>query len=271
MNSLTIIPTYFCQYKCPFCIHREKNIDKEPHYLSDEYIKKFLEKNGDKFDRIIISGGEPLSYPKVYFDRIVNYAKNATNDVIISSFPTNIENYRDDVEYSLSYDFLSRSHAYDAWHNLLNFPKEFDLVMELTPQLYAMHPNAIFRKLTLLKNMRSVELKPVYKTQFTNWKFSQDYCDRYVKAFISSKLNLKYINVNKEKIKIINHIPSNYENKEYTNYCLLPNERLAIETYDDLSGNFLYQDIKPTDIGIIKPRYRTICNIYSEEIIKSGL
>ena len=76
MNSLTIIPTYFCQYKCPFCIHREKNIDKEPHYLSDEYIKKFLEKNSDKFDRIIISGGEPLSYPKVYFDRIVNYAKN---------------------------------------------------------------------------------------------------------------------------------------------------------------------------------------------------
>lgn len=76
MISLTIIPTYFCQYKCNFCFHKEFNIDKEPYYLPDEYIDKFLSKNKGKFDKIIISGGEPMTYPKVYFNRLIDSAKN---------------------------------------------------------------------------------------------------------------------------------------------------------------------------------------------------
>ena len=52
MRSLTIIPTSFCKYNCAFCYN--KNNDKEPTYLDDKKIKKFLEKNGHLFDIIMI-------------------------------------------------------------------------------------------------------------------------------------------------------------------------------------------------------------------------
>jgi sulfatase maturation enzyme AslB (radical SAM superfamily) len=270
MFSLTIIPTFYCQYKCNFCFHKDRNIDKEPYYLPDDYIKSFLEKHGNKFDKIIISGGEPMLYPKVYFDRIVDYAKKVTDNVVINTFPTKLDNYRDDVNYLISYDFVSRPHAFDAWNNMLKFPKKFDVVMTLTPQLFSLHPNNIFKKLTLLKNINSVELKPFIKLSNLSWKASQDYCDKYMKAFISSKLNLNYMNINKEKIKIINGFESNYKENDMINYCLLPNKKLAVESYNDITEIFEYKDIKISDLGIIKPAYKTVCDIYSNEIINHG-
>lgn len=270
MISLTIIPTYFCQYKCNFCFHKEFNIDKEPYYLPDEYIDKFLSKNKDKFDKIIISGGEPMTYPKVYFNRLIDSAKKITNNVVIHTFPTKMDNYRDDVDYLISYDFVSRPYAYDAWHNMLNFPKKFDIIMTLTPQIFALHPNNIFKKLTLLKNINSIELKPMLKIPNMNWKVSQEYCNKYMKAFISSKLNLQYININKEKINFINNLESKYKEDEYINYCLLPDKRLVVESYNDITELFEYKDISISDIGNVLPKYKPVCDIYSQEIIDHG-
>ena len=142
--------------------------------------------------------------------------------------------------------------------------------MTLTPQIFTFHPNAIFKKLAILKNIRSVEMKPLLKINNLNWRISQDYCNKYMKAFISSKLNLQFTNVNKEKIKIMNGIISNYNPDEHINYVLLPNKRLVVESYNELSGNFEYQDIKDNEIGIIKPKYYSICDIYSDEIVNHG-
>ena len=269
MFSLTIIPTYFCQYRCNFCFHKENNIDRQPYYLPDEYIDDFLSKNKEKFDKIIISGGEPMTYPKVYLDRLVNSAKKVTDNVVIHTFPTNMNNYRDDVEYLISYDFVSRPYAYDAWQNMLKFPKKFNVIMTLTPQIFALHPNNIFKKLTLLKNINSVELKPMLKIPNLNWKVSQEYCDKYIKAFISTKLNLQYTIVNKEKVKFINNQKSNYKD-DYINYCLLPDKRLVVESYNDITEIFEYQDINLSDIGMILPKYKPVCNIYSNEILEYG-
>lgn len=268
MRSLTIIPTQFCKYKCNFCYH--KNSDREPNYIDDKFIKNFLEKNGHLFDRIIISGGEPMTYPKVYFDRIVDYAKKITNDIIIHTFPAEMNNYRMDVDYLISYDFVSRPYAYDAWQNMIKFPKKFDVVMTLTPQIFTLHPNNIFRKLLLLPNIKSIEIKPFIKVNNLSWKISQDYCDKYMKIFNSSRLNLPFININREKVDKINGYDNKLPNKSFDNYCLLPDGSFAIESSNEITNSFEYKIININDIDKFKSNIPYICNLYSEEIIKNG-
>ena len=268
MNSLTIIPTMYCKYKCPFCFNKSNDIT--PTYLDDEFIKTFLVRNGEKFDKIIISSGEPMTYPKVYFDRLVNHCKKFCKNVVINTFPTIMENYRDDVDYLISYDFISRPYAYDSWINMLKFPKKFDVIMTLTPHIFKLHPNNIFRKLLLLNNIKSIELKPFIKIPNLSWKVSKDMCDKYVKAFISSRLNLPFINVNREKINILNGLESDYKEENYDNYCLLPDKKLYVESANDITGVFEYKEIKVSDIGNIKSNIPYVCDIYSEEIVSSG-
>lgn len=269
MKSLTIIPTFSCPYKCSFCFN-PKNNDKEPIYLDDKIIQKFLEKNGNNFDKIIISGGEPMTYPKIYFDRLVDYSKKITNNVVIHTFPAKLDNYRYDVEYLISYDFVNRPYAYDGWQNMMKFPKKFDVIMTFIPQILALHPNNIFRKFLLLKNINSVELKPFYKINDVSWKLSQDHCNKYMKLFNTSRLNLPFINVNREKVNIINGIDSIYKEEHYDNYCLLPNGKLAVEYTNEITNNFEYKEISIKDIENIKPKYSYTNDLYSDEIINFG-
>lgn len=268
MRSLTIIPTSFCKYNCAFCYN--KNNDKEPTYLDDKKIKKFLEKNGHLFDRIIISGGEPMDYPKVYFDKIIDYSKLVTNDVVVHCFPAELNNYRMDINYILSYDFVSRPYAYNAWQNMMKFPKKFDVIMTLTPQIFALHPNNIFRKLLLLPNIRSVELKPFIKINHLSWKASQENCNKYMKVFNTSRLNLPFININKEKINKINGYDYNLPYEDYDNYCLLPDGSFAIESSNEITNSFEYKIININDIDNFKSNIVYTCDLYSDEIINNG-
>lgn len=63
MNSLTILPTLFCKYNCAFCYNKLYN--KSSLFLDIDFLKSFLIENSEKFDKIIISGGEPFEYQKV--------------------------------------------------------------------------------------------------------------------------------------------------------------------------------------------------------------
>lgn len=268
MRSLTIIPTFSCKYNCAFCCN--KTNEKEPIYLDDKIIKKFLEKNGKLFDKIIISGGEPMTYPKVYFDRLVDYSKEVTNNIVINTFPAQLDNYRYDVKYLISYDFVSRPYAYNAWQNMMKFPQKFDVIMTLTPQIFALHPNNIFRKLLLLPNLNSIELKPFIKINNLSWKISQDYCEKYMKVFNSSRLILPFINVNREKVSILNGYDSSYKEEKYDNYCLLPDGSFAIESSNELTNCFEYKIIDINDIDKFKSNITYTCDIYSKNILDNG-
>lgn len=267
MNSLTILPTLLCKYNCPFCYNKN---NRNNDFLDLDYLKSFLVDNAEKFDKVIISGGEPFDYPKAYFNDLVNICKLFFDKVVINTFPVNMSNYRDDVDYLISYDFISRPNALTAWQNMINFPKKFDVNMILTPQIFKLHPNNIFRKLLLLKNINSIELKSFIRVPHLTWKISQDFCNRFMKVFISSGLNLPFVNVNREKINIINGIESNYKEKNYKNYCLLPDKKLYVEYSNDITNVFEYKEIKPSQIGIVKPKIPYICDLYSDEIINAG-
>ena len=60
----SIIFTYGCNLRCPYCHNPElviEKIDKED-ILSEEYVLDFLKKRKFFIDGVVITGGEPLIY-----------------------------------------------------------------------------------------------------------------------------------------------------------------------------------------------------------------
>lgn len=257
-KTLMIHPTFLCPFSCCFCITKNKASLNE--YLSLDKLETFLNEN--KFDNFIISGGEPSAFSKSYFDAVVDIAKKHSDSVSIFMYPYTLTNFRDDVEYMLSYDFLARARATEVWENLLSFPKPFDLKLTLSPGLMKYHPNMIFKKLSLLNNIKSVELLPYFKSESTFYNLTTTNAEKYIKAFLTSGVNIPYTNLNIEKIKLLKGIPTTIEPVDEFMYHLLPDGKLTIDYFENELHS--YKEIESLEL-FEKPIIPKNMNLYNEE------
>lgn len=270
MRTLVVYPTFLCPFSCAFCLTKTKNSLNE--FLDVFKLRDFLEKNHSNFDKIKISGGEPMLINHDYFNELVDTIKEFNKNIIISSYPVELKNYRDDIEYEFSYDFLARPRALEVWENLLRFPKKFDIKILVSPQiLKTFHPNTILNKLSILPNIKSVEFKEYYRNEITMWNLNNTVYDKFIKLVLSSQLNIPYINLNKEKMRFLNNKSSRVDNSYFDEeYCLLPDNKLYIQHFneEDIST---FQEINEEDIGILKVNYPEEYNFYSTELKKWSL
>ena len=270
MKTLIVYPTFLCPYSCAFCLTKDKNSLNE--FLDIFKLRDFLEKNASKFDKIKISGGEPMLINHDYFNELVDTIKEFNKNIIVSSYPVELKNYRDDIEYEFSYDFLARPRALEVWENLLRFPKKFDIKILVSPQiLKTFHPNTILNKLSILPNIKSVEFKEYYRNEITMWNLNNTVYDKFIKLVLSSQLNIPYINLNKEKMRFLNNKSSRVDNSYFDEeYCLLPDNKLYIQHFneEDIST---FQEINEEDIGTLKVNYPEEYNFYSTELKKWSL
>ena len=229
MRNLVIYPSFLCPFACAFCVTKNKSSYNE--ILSIEKLNNFLSSHQNIFNNIIISGGEPMALKKDYFNQLINTIKQYYSNITINSYPYNIDNYREDIEYNFSYDFMARSRALEVWENLLRFPKKFDITITISPVIFKYHPNAILQKLSLLPNIKSVEFIPYCKNESSQFDITKNNClDKFNKMILSSKLNVPYKLINKEKLrnKILGKQP------ELIDLCLLPNGELYYQTFQQL-------------------------------------
>lgn len=270
MRTLVVYPTFLCPFSCAFCLTKTKNSLNE--FLDVFKLRDFLEKNHSNFDKIKISGGEPMLINHDYFNELVDTIKEFNKNIIISSYPVELKNYRDDIEYEFSYDFLARPRALEVWENLLRFPKKFDIKILVSPQiLKTFHPNTILNKLSILPNIKSVEFKEYYRNEITMWNLNNTVYDKFIKLVLSSQLNIPYINLNKEKMRFLNNKSSRVDNSYFDEeYCLLPDNKLYIQHFneEDIST---FQEINEEDIGTLKVNYPEEYNFYSTELKKWSL
>lgn len=81
MNEVTIEITNYCPHYCGFC---SSNASRRGKSLPFEKIQRFLiykQPKGKKYDRVNISGGEPLSHPEFY--EILQLCKNLAKQVVV--------------------------------------------------------------------------------------------------------------------------------------------------------------------------------------------
>lgn len=228
MKRLVIYPSFLCPFSCNFCITKNKNSMNE--ILSIDVIKSFLQNNTDNISDIVISGGEPMTLNKFYFNELIDTLKQFNKKIIIQSYPLSLENYRDDVEYNLSYDFMARPRAMEVWENLLNFKKKFDLTITISPLIFKYHPNGILQKLSLLPNINSVEFVPYCKNECSEYNITKNDClIKFNQLLLQSKLNIPFKLINKDKTrqKMLDKTSNPID------VCLFPSGKLYYQQFDD--------------------------------------
>lgn len=267
MKTLTILTTLQCPLECSFCYN-----PKMQEQVNIDNLELFLQKNISHFNEIKISGGEPMLLNKNYFDTLVNMIKKYISNITIVSYPITLNNFRDDVNYELSYDFLGKPRALEVWENLISFPKTFNLKILVTPKLIkTFTPNLIFNKLSLLPNIKSVEFKEYFREKSTMWNFDVNIYKTFLKLALTSKLSLPYINLNKEKIHFLNNQPSKISETEFNDEIYYyPDNKLYVKSFDEndiISFKEIsiqqidnYQDFKPKNY-----------NFYSKEMCEWSL
>jgi molybdenum cofactor biosynthesis enzyme MoaA len=78
MREITIEVTNYCPFRCKYCSSNAIDNIPDATFVELKHIYTCLE---GWYDRIIISGGEPLFHPSI--GRIIYYCKQHTNDVVV--------------------------------------------------------------------------------------------------------------------------------------------------------------------------------------------
>lgn len=262
MRNLVIYPSFLCPFACAFCSFKNKSSLNE--ILSIEKLNDFLNSYHHHFNNIIISGGEPMALKKDYFNQLIDTIKQFNTNITINSYPYNIDNYREDIEYNFSYDFMARARALETWENLLRFPKKFDITVTISPMIFKYHPNAILQKLSLLPNIKNVEFVPYCKNESSQFDITKNNClDKFNKMILSSKLNIPFKLINKEKLR--NKILGKPNN--LIDICLLPDGEIYYQDFDNeiLKFNKTDNSIFEKNINLTYPDN---IDLYSQQLIQ---
>ena len=203
--NLILNLTYDCNMQCPFCyIRREKekykNIVLNPDNVV-EIINKFDIRN------ITISGGEPttLSYNILFtflsklrevWDGNIDFETNFTNPDVCYRLKDNFN-----INIVVGYDFNVRPMGQVIWNNLYESRKEFDLKLCVSPFLVkTYHPNLIIKKLSLLKNIKYVELVRYWKNENNQFKLDNQMFENYIERFVLTDFETNFNLLNKSKV-----------------------------------------------------------------------
>ncbi len=81
IEEITFEITNYCPHECKYCSSNTTSNFKKANFIDKSIILKYLHKK--RFNRINISGGEPLSHPDFY--QIYNWCKSVSNDVVVYS------------------------------------------------------------------------------------------------------------------------------------------------------------------------------------------
>lgn len=190
MRYLNIITTYKCPFQCKFCYNISKTNDDTT--LNINVLDKFLEKNSNKFDKIIISGGEPSITLHSYQEDVIKTVQKYANNCELSTYYFDLKKIFNKIRYNVSYDFRARGHVDEVWNNLLNFPNPFDLTITLSPLLYKYYPNKILQTFNYLKNVENVTFVPFFQHEAFPYKIEKRFLDQFKQLLLNCQFNLHY-------------------------------------------------------------------------------
>jgi organic radical activating enzyme len=164
---MNIIPTYKCNFNCPFC-YTKKLSDKE--LLDLNWLKNQLNKIPD-INNIDILGGElsilPIDYQKQLID-ICTEKLNGKKPQMITNLKI-VTPFIYQIDPVVSYDINLRQDSEIVLSNLIKLDTEYDINMIVTQEVINKGPEYILKftkKLRLLKQLRLSSFKLLEGIQY---------------------------------------------------------------------------------------------------------
>ena len=169
--SLSINPTYYCNFRCDFCyLTPEQLADRGKVNLSKLRSRLSEVSKAVDISHIDLYGGEiGLLHPDYFYglkEVIRQYYQGEINiNTNLSAFPDFFRD--DDIMLSVSYDFHAREKEQFVLNNMMNANKDLAVLILASPEVIKMDVDFMIATLNMVANVKSVEIKP-YSTNQAN-------------------------------------------------------------------------------------------------------
>ena len=242
MFSVSINPTYFCNFNCDFCyLSKEQLNDRKTATLG--VIMKRLEEIEEPITHIDLYGGEIGLLPDEYLNKLIDDIK-AEYDCSISII-TNLSAIRDvflrpDIDLSVSYDFDAREKEQIVFTNMLKLERKFSVLTLASEKVISNDVSYMISAFNSLTNLIAVEIKPFSSTTHRQQKVTDIEFEEFIKDWIDNPIEKNWQFINQDKIEEC--LDGSYNAFSDDHVYITPSGRFAVLDFDVL-GNEKFTEL----------------------------
>ena len=231
MFTVSINPTYFCNFRCDFCYLTPEQLADQNKIELDKLDK--LLADIPSIDYIDLYGGEIGALKKDYFYGLKDtIRKHYTKEInIITNYSMLHEGfYEDDVYLSVSYDFEAREKYDKVFYNMLQSPVPIAVLILASPRVIEMDVDNMIQQLNLCKSIESVEIKPYSINQANAHNVTHRQFEDFVIRWLEATTPKNFQFVNEDKIK--DSLSKEYNAFSDNHIYITPNGKYGVLEFD---------------------------------------
>ena len=242
MFSVSINPTYMCNFNCDFCyLSKEQLNDRKTATLG--VIMKRLEEIEESITHVDLYGGEIGLLPDEYLNKLIDDIKAEYNCSI--SIITNLSAIRDvflrpDIDLSVSYDFDAREKEQTVFNNMLKLERKFSVLTLASEKVISNDVSYMISALNSLTNLIAVEIKPFSSTTHRQQKVTDIEFEEFIKKWIDNPIEKNWQFINQDKIEEC--LDGSYNAFSDDHVYVTPSGRFAVLDFDVL-GNEKFTEL----------------------------
>lgn len=188
MLTISINPTYYCNFRCDFCYLTEDQLsDRKVLPLDLLHIRLAEISQHEQIGMVDLYGGELGLLSKKYWDDLINLLHMyGIEDINLITNLSMINEITLDprVYTSVSYDFEAREDYQRVYKNMALLDKPFSILMLASPKFLELDTSDMIESLNLLPNLQSVEIKPYSPNQSNTHTVLYTQYENKVKSFL---------------------------------------------------------------------------------------
>jgi sulfatase maturation enzyme AslB (radical SAM superfamily) len=203
MFSVSINPTYFCNFNCDFCyLSKEQLRDRKTAKI--ETIMKRLSEIDETITHIDLYGGEIGLLPDEYLNELIDEIKDKYNPTV--SIITNLSAIREvflrpDIDLSVSYDFDAREKEHIVLKNMMMLQRPFSVLTLASEKVVNGDVDFMITIFNTLSNLQAVEIKPFSSTTHRAQTVTDLEFEEFIKKWIDSPVDKNFQFINQDKIE----------------------------------------------------------------------
>ena len=246
MFSVSINPTYFCNFNCDFCYLSKEQLRDRTKATHGQIMRR-LEEIDVPISHVDLYGGEIGLLPDEYLNKLIDDIKAEYNPTI--SIITNLSAVRevflrDDIELSVSYDFDAREKQQIVLTNMMMLTRPFSVLTLASEKVINTDVDFMISTFNTLTNLKCVEIKPFSSTTHRDQRVTDLEFEEFIKEWIDNPQEKKWQFLNQDKIE--DCLDGNYNAFSDDHVYITPSGNFGVLDFD-LLGNEHFTELTSFD------------------------
>ena len=240
MYTVSINPSYFCNFSCDFCYLTQSQLrDTQKIDLGrlDELMSQV-----PSIEHVDLYGGEIGALKKEYFYSMKDVIrKHYDGDINVITNYSMIHDgfYADDMYLSVSYDFSAREKSELVYKNMLMSPVPIAVLVLASPKVLEMDVEEMIMMLNMCSSIESVEIKPYSINQANSFQVTHRDYENFVIKWLTASTPKRFNFINEERIHDSYH--GLYNAFSDNHIYITPNGKFGVLEFDKYDKEYFLE------------------------------